>query len=111
MTVLKDRTTTNSFTVQWEWDFPAKPNGVIIEYIVYVKFLNFSYFVPETCSNTFEKEFRLPVKVSDGNIFTFDKAVPFAEYLIVVQAKNNEEGGLYSDNKICTTLPGIYSLR
>ena len=111
MTVLKDQTTTNSFTVQWEWNPPASPNGVIEEYKIYVKFLNFSYFVPEHCSNSFDKEFEPIVKAADGNNFTFREALPFAEYFIAVQAKNREYRGMYSEQKTCTTLPGIYSLR
>jgi hypothetical protein len=103
--ILQDKTSSKSFSI--EWDPPTKPRGTIKSYKVAIRFLSFSYFVPDRCDDAFEKSFEERVSADSENRFMFQAPFPFANYVVQVFSNNSEAMSGPSDSKYVETLTGI----
>lgn len=92
-------------SLNYTWDIPRYPNGVISIYNMVFEDLGPAYFQPNKCSDV-RKPYS-PIQ-QDARTRTFTDLRPFNKYSFQVCASNAMTGE-YSDVLITTTLPdGMY---
>lgn len=106
MSILQDKISDHSFSFKWEP--PLTPNGIIVNYNIFIKFLNFTYYNPPGCvdKNNTDKDFEVSVLENEEKQYEYVLALPYASYSIQVQAKNGEELSKWSNHEVCETLAG-----
>lgn len=90
----------------FEWSAPKNIYGDLQSYGIYIKFLNFQFYNPIICANDFANITEDTIREVNTRSYVFDKAVPYASYLIQLRASNNQETSDYSSQQECVTLPG-----
>lgn len=90
----------------FEWSAPKNVNGDLKSYGIHIKFLNFQFYNPISCADDFENTTEETIREVNTRSYVFDKALPYASYLIQMKASNNEETSDYSSKQECVTLPG-----
>lgn len=84
----------------FNWKEPTKPKGVIEEYSIAIKWLEFLYEYPDYCEELNQtKDFKQRINETS---FTFKNALPYSNYSISIQAINGDQVGEESLNFLST---------
>lgn len=104
VTILDNLSTEKSCA--FEWSAPKNVFGELRSYDIHIKFGAFEFYNPPSCANDFEDTTEDTIRDPNTRNYVFDKALPYASYLIQVKASNNEATSAYSSLRECKTLPG-----